>query len=116
MMLIVAWLSMLRLTRPVLCWSGGMQLAAYCSAQLAAYSSASDMDIYSGRGKRWDLMMRPDGWRWTKAAPTLFPAFEPSEKRRISLTVGFGLGKTRSGLKFALVGSEGRLSGRENPT
>ena len=56
-------------------------------------------------------MMPPDGWRWTKAAPTLFPAFEPSEKRRISLPGGFGLRKTRSGLKFALVGSEGRLCG-----
>ena len=50
-----------------------------------------------------------------KAAPIFLPAFDPSEKRRISLSDG-GRGKTRSGLKPALVGSGGRLSGRGSPT
>ena len=37
-----------------------------------------NMDVCHGRGRRWDLMMDPDGWRWTKAAPTLLPVFGPS--------------------------------------
>src|SRR6266705_2836396 len=49
-----------------------------------------------------------------KAVPTLLPVFEPSEKRRTSLLDG-GSGKTWSGLKSALVGREGRLSGRGSP-
>lgn len=70
-------------------------------------------------------MMEPDvRRRWTKAAPTLPlvsepsvstvpPVFEPSEKRRISSSEGGG-GKTRSWLKFALVGMR-VLSGRGKP-
>ena len=58
----VAWLSMLRLTTlPVECqWE--CKVAAYWSAQLAAYNSASSTDIYHGRGRRWNLMIEPDGW------------------------------------------------------
>ena len=54
-------------------------------------------------------MIESGGWRWIKAAPTFLPVFEPSEERRASLSHG-GRGKTRSGLKSVLVGSEGRLS------
>ena len=43
-----------------------------------------------------------------KAAPTFLPAFDPSEKRRISLSDG-GRGKTRSGLKPAL-GTKGHAT------
>ena len=59
----VAWLSMLRLTTlPVECqWE--FKVAAYRSAQLAAYNSASSTDIYYGWGRRWDFMIEPDGWR-----------------------------------------------------
>ena len=27
------------------------------------YNSASNTDIYHGRGRRWDLMIEPDEWR-----------------------------------------------------
>ena len=50
-----------------------------------------------------------------KAAPTVLPVFDSSEKRRASLSDG-GRGKTRSGLNSALVGSDERLSGRGSPT
>ena len=56
-------------------------------------------------------MIAPAGWRWTKAAPTFPLDFEPSEERRTSSSEG-GVGKTRLRLKLALVGSDGRLSGR----
>ena len=54
----VAWLSMHRL---ITLWES--KVAAYWSAQLAAYNSASNTDIYHGRGRRWDLMIEPDEWR-----------------------------------------------------
>ena len=38
----------------------GFRVAAYWSAQLAAYNSVSNMDMYHGSGKRWDLMIEPD--------------------------------------------------------
>ena len=60
-------------------------------------------------------MVGSGGWRWIKAAPTLLPLFDPSEKRRTSLSQG-GRGKTKSGLKSALVGSGDELSGRGRPT
>ena len=55
-----------------------------------------------------------------KSAPTLLPAFEPSEKRRTSVPeepeeLGGGRGKTWFGLNCSLVGSDGRLSGRGRP-
>ena len=43
------------------------------------------------------------------------PGFDPSEKRRASSSDG-GRVKARLGLKSALVGSEGRLSGPGSPT
>ena len=69
-------------------------------------------------------MILSDWWRWTKAAPTLLPIFEPSENSRALLSDGPGeMGKTRSrgrgkiqsGLRSAFVGSEGRQSGRRCP-
>ena len=60
-------------------------------------------------------MMVPDWWRWTKAAPTYFRS---SSHQRIAGSVSdgpVGRGKTRSVLKSAFVGSEGRLSGRGSP-
>ena len=67
------------------------------------------MELAEG-GLGWGAVMRSDGWMWQwglvvgsggqkcmKAAPTLLPAFDPSEKRRTSLSDG-GRGKTRSGL------------------
>ena len=59
MAVMVAWLSMLRWT--TMEWE--FRVAAYWSAQLAAYNSASNTDMYHGRGRRWDLMMEPDEWR-----------------------------------------------------
>ena len=59
MALMAAWLSMLRLT--ALEWE--FKVAAYWTAQLAAYSSTSNTDIYHGRCRRWDLMIEPDGWK-----------------------------------------------------
>ena len=60
-------------------------------------------------------MVGSGGWRWIKAPPTLLPLFDPSEKRRTSLSQG-GRGKTKLGLKSALVGSGDELSGRGRPT
>ena len=59
MALMAAWMSMLRLT--ALEWE--FKVAAYWTAQLAAHSSASNTDIYHERRRRWDLMIKPDGWR-----------------------------------------------------
>ena len=61
MALMVAWLSMLRLTTLECQWE--FKVAEYWSAQLAAYNSASNTDIYHGWGRRRDLMIEPDGWR-----------------------------------------------------
>ena len=61
--------------------------------------------------------MELGGWRWMKAAPTVLPVFEPSGEKRTSGPMSDGeRGKTRSGLKSALAGREGMLSGRESPT
>ena len=52
-----AWFSMLRLT--ALEWE--FKVGVFWTAQLAAYSSASNTDIYHGSRRRWDLMIEPDG-------------------------------------------------------
>ena len=49
----VAWLSTLRLTT----LGGGERDAAYWSAQLAAYSSASNTDMCHGSERRWEPVM-----------------------------------------------------------
>ena len=49
----VAWLSTLRL----MTFGGGERDAAYWSAQLAAYNSASNTDMYRGRESRWDPVL-----------------------------------------------------------
>ena len=60
-MYIVAWLSTARLTA----FGGGERDVAYWSAQLAAYSSASNTDIYHGRERRWDAAMELDWYGWS---------------------------------------------------
>ena len=54
---IVAWLSTLKLTT----LEGGERDAAYCSAQLAAYSYASNTDMCHGRESRWDPVIELGG-------------------------------------------------------
>ena len=62
-----AWLSMLRLIA-----LGGERDAAYWSAQLAAYGSASNTDMCHGRGRGWEPIMELGGWRWTKQFQLVF--------------------------------------------
>ena len=76
---------------------GGESDAAYWSAQLAAYNSASNADMCHGRDRRGEPMMESGGWRNRRT-------FLSDERKE----------KTRSGLKSALV-AEGRLSGRGSP-
>ena len=92
MALAVAWLSMLRVMT-----LGGESDTAYWSAQLAAYNSASNTDMCHGRDRRGEPMMELGGWRNRRT-------FLSDERK----------GKTRSGLKSALV-AEWRLSGRGSP-
>lgn len=52
-----------------------------------------------------------------KVAPTLLPAFEPSENRRASLPEeGGDREKTLFGSNYSLVDRDGRLSRRGGPT
>ena len=69
MELMAAWLSMLRLAAlgcggPAIAEDWGVAVDWGTAVDWgAAYSSASKTGMYLGRGRRWDPIIAPDGWR-----------------------------------------------------
>ena len=44
------------------------------------------MLVVESGGRRWDFALGTGRRKWMKAAPTFLPVFDPTEKRRTSLS------------------------------